>query len=131
MGGPLIITTPNIWYPQSRLQFFIRGFFPTFPSFVDKQIHLGLHMHITPWFFPQLYLYLKLAGFGMPNLINEPLSKPKYSFERLVGLHAMIYCNGKLKKSKTKKEREFWRIAGTSRRRLGRHLIFHAEKGKI
>jgi len=61
----------------------------------------------------------------------NPLSKPKYSFERLVGLHAMIYCNGKLKKSKTKKEREFWRITGTSGSRLGRHLIFHAEKGKI
>ncbi len=131
MGGSLIITTPNIWYPQSRLQFFIRGFFPSFPSLVDKQIHFGRHMHITPWSFPQLYLYLKLAGFGMPDLINEPLSKPKHSFERLVGLPAMIYCNGKLKKSKTKEEREFWQIAGTSGSRLGRHLIVHAEKRKI
>ena len=72
MGGSLIITTPNIWYPQSRLQFLIRGFFPSFPALVGKQIHFGCHMHITPWSFPQLYLYLKLAGFGMPDLINEP-----------------------------------------------------------
>jgi len=87
-------------------------------------------MHITPWSYPQLYFYLKLAGFGMPDLINEPLSKPKHSFERLVGLPSMFYCKGKLKKSKTEEEREFWRIAGTSGSRLGRHLIVLAEKVK-
>lgn len=130
VGGQLIITTPNIWYPQSRLQFLLRGFFPSFPSLVDKQIHFGHHMHITPWSYPQLYLYLKLAGFGMPDLINEPLSKPKHSFERLVGLPSMFYCKGKLKKSKTEEEREFWRIAGTSGSRLGHHLIVLAEKVK-
>ena len=129
--GTLIITTPNIWYPQSRMQFLIRGFFPSFPSLVDEQIHFGQHMHITPWSYPQLYLYLKLSGFGIPALINEPLSKPKHSFERLLGLPAKFYCNGKLKKSKTEEERNFWPIAGTSGSRLGRHLIVQAEKEKV
>jgi 2-polyprenyl-3-methyl-5-hydroxy-6-metoxy-1,4-benzoquinol methylase len=45
-GGMIIVTTPNIWYPQSRLQFLVRGFFPSFPSLVDSQINFGSHMHI-------------------------------------------------------------------------------------
>lgn len=127
-GGSLVLTTPNIWYPQSRLQFLIRGFFPSFPSLVGKQISFGSHMHITPWSYPQLYLYFKLAGFEIPDLINEPLSKPKHFFERLVGLPSNIYCKGKLKKSKTAEEQNFWRTAGTMGSRLGRHLIVHATK---
>ena len=31
-GGMLVVTTPNIWYPQARMQYLLRGFFPSFPS---------------------------------------------------------------------------------------------------
>ena len=30
-GGSLIVTTPNVWFPQSRMQYAFRGFFPSFP----------------------------------------------------------------------------------------------------
>jgi len=127
-GGMIIVTTPNIWYPQSRLQFLVRGFFPSFPSLVDSQINFGSHMHITPWSYPQLYLYLKLAGFGVPDLVSEPLYTPKHFFEKIVGLPSKIYCAGKLKKAKTKEELNFWCTAGSTGSRLGRHLIVHAVK---
>ena len=56
-NGILIITTPNIWYPQARLQYLLRGFFPSFPALAGK-VEPGTHMHITPWSYPQLYVFL-------------------------------------------------------------------------
>ena len=66
--GTLLITTPNTWYPQARLQYLLRGFFPSFPCLAGK-IQKGNHMHIIPWSFPQLYLFLKLkmAVLYIPN----------------------------------------------------------------
>jgi len=31
-GGTIIVTTPNTWHPAARLKYFLRGFFPGFPS---------------------------------------------------------------------------------------------------
>ena len=75
--GKLIITTPNVWYPQARMQYLFRGFFPSFPPLPGKG-KPGTHMHITPWSYPQLYVFLKLAGFSPPAIISEPLSRPKH-----------------------------------------------------
>ena len=47
-------------------------------------------MHITPWCYPQLYLYFKLAGFSPPVLIEEPVSKPKHFHERLLGFPSKL-----------------------------------------
>ena len=127
-GGMLVVTTPNIWYPQARLQFLIRGFFPSFPHLVGTQIKFGSHMHITPWHYPQLYLYFKLAGFSPPLLIEEPLSKPKHFHERLFGIPSQLYIRSKIKKSKSDEERTFWKTAGSEGSRLGRHLIVFAYK---
>ena len=126
-GGTLIITTPNVGYPQARLQYLFRGFFPSFPPLPDK-VKPGTHMHITPWSFPQLYVFLKLAGFSSPTLIPEPLSRAKYFHERIVGLPAKLYCRRRLKKAKTNEEREYWKQAGTQESLLGRHLIAVASK---
>lgn len=128
VGGSLIITTPNIWYPQSRMQYLLRGFFPSFPSLVDTQIKFGSHMHITPWCYPQLYLYFKLAGFSPPLLIEETLSKPKHFHERLLGIPSKLYIRSKIKRSKSDEERTFWDTAGSVGSRLGRHLIVYAHK---
>ncbi len=68
-NGILIITTPNIWYPASKLKYLTRGFFPSFPS-VGEKVKRGTHMHITPWCFPWLYLYFRLAGFDKIKLID-------------------------------------------------------------
>jgi SAM-dependent methyltransferase len=96
-SGLLIITTPNIWYPAARLQFFIRGFFPSFPCLVGKILR-GSHMHIMPWSFPQLYLYLKLAGFEKVEIHQEPLSRAKHFWEKLLAFPQLLYCRARLKK---------------------------------
>ena len=127
-GGMLVVTTPNVWYPQARFQYLIRGFFPSFPSLVDTQIKFGSHMHITPWCYPQLYMYFKLAGFSPPVLIEEPLSKPKHFHERLLGFPSKLYIQRKIRKSKSDEEKTFWTTAGSEGSRLGRHLMVFAHK---
>ena len=125
--GELIITTPNVWYPQARLQYAFRGFFPSFPPLADR-VRLGTHMHITPWTYPQLYVFLKLAGFSPPQLIREPLSRAKHWYEVLLGWPARWYCRGKAGRAATGEERMFWEQAGTEQSLLSRHLMVSATK---
>jgi SAM-dependent methyltransferase len=125
--GSLIITTPNVWFPQSRMQYAFRGFFPSFPPLADK-VTPGTHMHITPWTYTQLYVFLKLAGFNAPRLIEEPLSRAKHFHEPLLGLPAKWYCRRKLRRAKTDEEREFWTQAGSKQSLLSRHLMIEATK---
>jgi SAM-dependent methyltransferase len=126
-GGMLIVTTPNVWYPQARLQFLLRGFFPSFPSLAGKIVP-GTHMHITPWSWPQLYLYLKLAGFTEIELVPEPMSKAKHWHEHLLAIPARMYCRSRLRKAKTDEEKFFWQTAATEASLMGRHLIVAARK---
>ncbi len=126
-NGTLLISTPNIWYPQSRLQFMARGFFPGFPSLVGK-INKGDHMHIIPWSFPQLYLFFKLNGFSDILLHNEPLSQPKHFYEKLIGLPQYFYCRRKRFTAKSSEEKLFWEMAGSKESLYARHLIVTAVK---
>jgi hypothetical protein len=126
-GGLFIVTTPNVWYPQARLQYLLRGFFPSFPSLVGKIVP-GTHMHITPWSWPQLYLYLKLAGFTKMELVPEPMSKAKHWHEHLLAIPARMYCRGRVRKAKMDEEKSFWRTASTEASLMGRHLIVVARK---
>lgn len=128
-GGQLVITTPNVWYPQSRLQFAFRGFFPSFPPLPDR-VRPGTHMHITPWSYPQLYVFLKLAGFHPPRLIPEPLSQAKHLHELVLGWPAKCYCRAKAKHAQSEEEREFWQQAGSTQSLLSRHLMVAATKPK-
>jgi SAM-dependent methyltransferase len=121
-GGRLIVTTPNVWYPQARLQYLLRGFFPSFPSLVGKIVS-GSHMHITPWSWPQLYLYLKLAGFTEIKLLPEPLSVAKHFHEQLLALPAKIHSRKRERKARTAEEKDFWKTASSGAALLGRHLI--------
>ena len=125
--GLLLITTPNTWQPSSRLQFNLKGFFPGFPCLVGK-IKKGNHMHIMPWNFPQLYLFLTLSGFKDIKLIDQPLSKPKHFYEKLLVLPQKLYCKNKLRKAMTQVEKDFWMQASKSASTLGRHLIVTAKK---
>lgn len=126
-GGRVIVTTPSVWYPQARLQYLLRGFFPSFPSLVGK-IAPGTHMHITPWSWPQLYLYLKLAGFTEIKLLPEPLSEAKHFHEKLLALPAKFHSRKRERRAKTEEEKEFWQTAGGSAALLSRHLIVTAVK---
>ena len=124
-GGTLIVTTPNVWYPAARLQYLLRGFFPGFPSLAGK-IQRGTHMHIMPWSFPQLYLYLSLAGFGRVRLheVDEP--RPKRLYEWLLGLPQYLYCSSRARAAADEEERAYWRQAGSRQSVWGRRLVVSA-----
>lgn len=128
-GGMLVVTTPNVWYPAAKLQYLIRGFFPSFPCLAGK-IRLGSHMHIMPWSFPHLYLYMRLSGFANVEIHDEPLSRPKHLWERLLGYPQRIYCRRKARKAGDVELRKFWEGAATDASVYGRHLIVTAERPK-
>lgn len=124
-GGHFVVTTPNVWYLQSRLQYLARGFFPSFPSLVGKIVY-GTHMHIMPWNWPQLHLYLKLAGFDDIELVPEPLSAAKHLHEKVLALPARSYARRRARKARTDEERKYWETAASEGALLGRHLIVTA-----
>mgnify|MGYP000701767329 CR=1 FL=1 len=126
-SGFLVVTTPNTWYPQARLQFWCRGFFPSFPPLAGK-LAPGAHMHITPWNYPQLWVYLRLAGFDNIELIPEPLSRAKHFYERLLALPARWHCRSKGRRADSPEEKQFWRTAASDASLMGRHLIMAAFK---
>ena len=121
-NGILIITTPNILYPASKLKYLTRGFFPGFPS-ISGEIKKGDHMHIMPWCFPWLHLYFQLAGFDNIQLIDLDEPKPKYWFERLIGLPQKIYCKQKFKSSQSSAQKDYWLQAGSQQSLYGRRLV--------
>jgi SAM-dependent methyltransferase len=126
-GGLLVVTTPNTWYPQARLQFWQRGFFPSFPPLAGRLV-AGTHMHIMPWNYPQLWVYLRLAGFSELEVIQEPLSRAKCFYERLLAVPARRYCRSRRKKAATIEEQQFWEAAGSDASLLGRHLMVAARR---
>ena len=123
--GVLIISTPNIWSPSSKLKFLMRGFFPSFPNLAGKIIK-GSHMHIMPWSYPSLYLFLKLAGFDEIRLHSVKEKKPKHLFERFFGWPQTIYCNKNARDAASSEVREYWTDAGSLQSVYGRHLVVSA-----
>lgn len=126
-GGLFLVTTPNVWYPEAKLQYLLRGFFPGFPCLIGR-IERGSHMHIMPWSWPHLYLYLNLAGFVEIEHHEEPLSKPRHFWERLVALPQYLYCRSRARKATDAETKHFWEVAGSERSLCGRHLIISARK---
>jgi SAM-dependent methyltransferase len=124
-GGQLIVTTPNTWFPEARLQFFLRGFFPGFPCLAGR-IERGTHMHIMPWSYPQLFLFMRLNGFESITLHDIEEKKPKRMYERLFGIPQAVYCAHKRRKSLTGEERAFWAFAGSKQSIYGRRLVVSA-----
>jgi cyclopropane fatty-acyl-phospholipid synthase-like methyltransferase len=126
-GGTVIITTPNTWHPAARLQYFTRGFFPGFPSLAGR-IEKGTHMHISPWTFPHLYLYLSLAGFKDIELHDVDEPKPRRAHEKLLGLFGKAYCANRQKKARNDEERQFWIQAASPQSIYGRRLVVSGVK---
>ena len=124
-AGTLVVSTPNVWYPGSRLQYLMRGFFPGFPSLAGR-IRRGTHMHIMPWSFPQLYLYLSLAGFDRIRLHDVPEARPKHAYEWLLGLPQHLYCAAKARNAPSEAERSYWLQAGSRQSLFGRRLVVSA-----
>lgn len=128
-GGRILLTTPNIWYPESKLKFLARGFFPGFPSLAGA-IRPGAHMHITPWSFPWLYLYLTLAGFAEVTLHDLDQPKPKHAWTRIFGLPQAGYCRRKAKAAATEEERRYWQTCASDQAIYGRNLVVSARLGE-
>lgn len=126
-SGTLLISTPNTWYPQAKLQYLLRGFYPSFPNLAGK-VKPGEHMHIIPWSLPQLYLFLELTGFKNIRVHYEPLSEPKHLYERIFALPQYFYCWNKLRKSVLEKNKIYWQALLSKPSLFGRHLIVTAEK---
>jgi SAM-dependent methyltransferase len=126
-GGTLVVTTPNTWYPQARLRYFLRGFFPSFPPLVGK-IVAGTHMHVMPWSWPQLYLHLALAGFSDIELHPCLEDGRTRFFERVLALPMRAYCRSRMRKAASDEERRFWSVAATPGALYGRRLVVSARK---
>lgn len=126
-GGLLAVTTPSVWYPQARLQYFLRGFFPSFPCLAGRMAP-GSHMHITPWSYPWLWTYLRLSGFSSIELLPEPELTGKHLHERLLVWPSRLYCRGKARRARNDDERDFWRACGTDSALMGRHLNIVARR---
>ncbi|WP_130472486.1 class I SAM-dependent methyltransferase [Candidatus Magnetaquicoccus inordinatus] len=126
-NGLLIITTPNVWYPAARLQYLFRGFFPSFPNLIGK-VRPGMHMHLFPWTFPQLYLVLHLLGFQRIQLHTSAWPAPKHLYEHLLAWPQQLYCRAKAKQAVDAEERAFWQMAASPAALLARGLVVSAEK---
>jgi SAM-dependent methyltransferase len=125
-GGTLVLTTPNTWYPGARLQYFMRGFFPGFPSLAGK-IKPGSHMHIMPWSFPHLYLHLTIAGFDEVELHPCVEEERTHLVERLLALPMKAYCTRKARKAATPEERRYWEICASPGSLYARRLVVSAK----
>ena len=126
-GGTIIITTPNIWYPGARLKYLFTGFFPSFPAIVDGYQELN-HKHIIPWSPPQLYLFLKLAGFTEVRAHYRDEVSPKHRWESIFGKLMSLPARRKLGKATTRQSMDFWSVACHKQGLFGRGLIFSASK---
>jgi SAM-dependent methyltransferase len=126
-GGTLIVTTPNTWYPEARLRYFLRGFFPSFPPLAGK-IAPGTHMHVMPWSWPQLYLHLALAGFSEIELHPCLEDRRTRFFERVLALPMRAYCRSRERNAASDEERRFWTVAATAGALYGRRLVVSARK---
>ena len=121
-GGLLIVITPNVWYPAAKMKYAFMGFFPSFPS-LGGRVRRGAHMHIMPWSFPSLWLYLKLAGFQSITLIEVDEPKPKHFGEWLLGFPQQAYCRNKRRASWSAEEVDYWAQAGSDQSIFGRRLV--------
>jgi SAM-dependent methyltransferase len=126
-GGHIVVTTPNIWYPEAKLKFLSRGFFPGFPSLAGA-IQPGNHMHITPWSFAWLYLYLTLAGFTEITLHDLDQPKPKHAWTKIFGLPQARYCRRRAARAEGEEERRSWETCASDQSVYGRNLVVSAKR---
>lgn len=128
-GGTIVVTTPNTWHPAARLTYFLRGFFPGFPSLAGH-IKLGTHMHIMPWSWPQLYLHLALAGFTDIELHPCLEDERTHLHEKLLALPMKSYCRRRAREATSDEERKYWKTAAEPGSLYARRLVMSARNPK-
>jgi SAM-dependent methyltransferase len=126
-GGIIVVTTPNVWYPGARMQYFLRGFFPSFPSLIGR-IRPGTHMHVMPWSWPHLHLHLALAGFT--EIALHPCLEPGRTrwIERLMAVPMRAYCRNRQRRAQSTAEAEYWQTCGQDGALLARRLVVSGRK---
>jgi len=126
-GGIAIVTTPNIWYPRSRLQFLLRGFHSGFRPAIGK-VRGQDYITYFPWTYTQLHLLFSHYGYEDIRLheVDEP--KPKRFVERLLGLPSRLYYARKRRQAATPQEAEYWETAARPQSLYGRWLVVSARK---
>jgi len=127
IDGLFIISTPNTWFPQSKLQFFLRNFHSGFPNLVRK-LTWGKYMHLIPWSFSQLYNFMVLHGFENIVLHPVPEKKPKHIYEWILGFPSLLYFAIKKISAKDNDVRDYWRHTGSLQSLMGRRLVVSARK---
>ncbi len=125
-GGTVVITTPNTWHAASRFKMMMRGFYPGFPALAGK-IKRGSHMHIMPWSWPQLHLYLTLAGFQ--NVTLHPCFEARGTrfIDRILGAPLKAYCRKHARKAPDAETRRFWEAAAGPGSLYAQRLVVSAK----
>ena len=124
-GGTVVVTTPNTWHAAARVKYFLRGFFPGFPSLAGK-IEAGTHMHIMPWSWSHLYLHLALAGFTDIELHPCIEDDRVHFYEKLLAIPMRSYCRRHAREAKSAEVREYWITAAEPASLYSRRLVVSA-----
>ena len=125
-GGTVVITTPNTWHAASRFKMMMRGFYPGFPALAGK-IKRGTHMHIMPWSWPQLHLYLTLAGFTDVKLHPCFEKRGIRMLDRFLAIPLKLYCRKHGRKAAGEEARKFWETAASPGSLYAQRLVVSAK----
>jgi len=126
-GGTLIVTTPNIWYFRSRLQFLLRGFHSGFRPMVGRRRGQD-YITYFPWNFPQLHLLFTHYGFSDIALHEVEEAKPKRMAEHLLAVPSRLYYRRQLRRAEDEESRRYWSQAGSRQSVHGRWLVMSARR---
>lgn len=126
-GGTAIITTPNIWYMRSRLQFLLRGFHSGFRPMVGRRRGEDYITHF-PFSFAQLHLLLSHQGFTDIVLHEVDERKPKRMVEHVLAVPSRLYYRRRVKRAENEEVRGFWKQAASDQSVHGRWLVVSARR---
>lgn len=121
--GMIVISTPSVWYPESRLFYLLKGYFPSVRSVTVSE--LGSPHYVVPYSFPQLYSLLIRSGFKCVRFHGVDRG-PKRIYEWPLGLPHWLYCKFKENRATECEEKSFWHQAGSVSAIYGRRMVVTA-----
>jgi SAM-dependent methyltransferase len=127
-GGTLIISTPNIWYMRSRLQFFLRGIHSGFRPSISRDPDSN---YVTYFPFTFVLLHQLLSHYGFTNVVLHDVDekKPLRWIEHVLALPGRLYYGRHRRRARSAEEASFWEVAGSSQSVHGRWLVVSATYG--
>jgi len=125
-AGTVVITTPNVWPPGSRLRYLLRGFHAGFAPSADRVIGED-YITYFPFHFGQLHLLLRHYGFTDITLHEVIEPKAARWFERLLSAPSRRYCLRQQRSARSDIGQAYWAQAGSAAAQLGRWLVVSAK----